>query len=232
MKIELSHDFLAKKIYEEASTEDKNQSKAMRYLQECFVAYRYNNKNLLLTSNDLQYLEPYLEKLEYDNAIQHYLEESQQKVAKDRKWAAFKKYGTAATMVMFSLVMVSMWGMWHRNHSISLTGKLKEAETKLRNKNKPAPITARFPTSFRTIQLKGQIKNESHQPLSSATVHILGAITKTDAVGNFELHVVLPAKLLDQMIPVEFKQLGYETSILKIDADKSVHRHEIILKSK
>ena len=62
MKIEISHDLLARKIYERASTEDK-----MRLKISTFVRARYNDylerKQLLITS-DLNYIEPYETDLE------------------------------------------------------------------------------------------------------------------------------------------------------------------------
>lgn len=232
MKIELSHDFLAKKIYEESSVEDKNRSKAARYLQECFLAYRYNDKNLLLTPNDLHYLNPYLDKLEYNQVLHNYIQESKIKVEREKRWAAFKKYGAA---VAITLAFITPWGMWEINKSNHYQVRVAQIEDSLQtmrnNIGKGNTISAKFPTNFRTIQFQGKIVNESDQPLQGAKVHLLGAVATTRFDGSYELNLVLPPKLFGENITIEFKQLGYKTKTILVDADRPVHENKIVLQS-
>lgn len=61
MKIELSHDLLAKKIYDKASTEDKMLIKIRNFIKDRFAYFKENN--VLLSKEDLNYIEPYLKQL-------------------------------------------------------------------------------------------------------------------------------------------------------------------------
>lgn len=234
MKVELAHDFLAKKIYEESSVEDKNRSKAARYLQECFVAYRYNDENLLLTANDLQYLKPYLDKLEYNQVLQNYIEESKKKVKKEKQWSAFKKYGA---VVAITLAFITPWGIWEVNKSNHYQGRVAQMEDSLyimrkNNTNNNNTALAKIPTNFRTVQFSGKITNEYNQPMEGAKIHLLGATTQTNQDGAYNLNLIVPPKLFGKDITVEFKHLGYQTATVSIDTDRPSYQHEIVLKSK
>jgi len=61
MKIELSHDLLAKKIYDKASTEDKMLMKVSNFIKDRFAYFKENN--VLLSKEDLNYIGPYTKQL-------------------------------------------------------------------------------------------------------------------------------------------------------------------------
>jgi hypothetical protein len=62
MKIELSHDILAKRIYDKASSDDKMLLKVREFLADR-LAY-YEESNILLSKADLRYISPFLDELE------------------------------------------------------------------------------------------------------------------------------------------------------------------------
>lgn len=61
MKIELSHDLLAKKIYDKASMEDKMLIKVRNFIKDRFAYFKENK--VLLSKEDLDYISPYLKQL-------------------------------------------------------------------------------------------------------------------------------------------------------------------------
>ncbi len=63
MKIEISHDLLARKVYEKASADDKMRLKVSTFIRARYAEYK-ERKTLLITV-DLNYIEP------YENDLQH-----------------------------------------------------------------------------------------------------------------------------------------------------------------
>lgn len=61
MRIELSHDLLAKKIYDKVSAEDKMLTKIRNFIKDRFVYFKENS--VLLSKEDLNYIGPYLKQL-------------------------------------------------------------------------------------------------------------------------------------------------------------------------
>lgn len=75
MKIELSHDSLARRIYEKASTEDK-----MLLEKQNFIKNRYSyylKSKILLDEESLKYIRPYLIKLSLDKNILVFIRKSE-----------------------------------------------------------------------------------------------------------------------------------------------------------
>lgn len=64
MKLELSHDILALKIYNKASTEDKMVIKIRNFIKNRFAYFKENK--VLLSKDDLDYIRPYVHKVNLD----------------------------------------------------------------------------------------------------------------------------------------------------------------------
>lgn len=79
MKIELSHDLLAKKIHEKASAEDKMLLRVRKFIQDRFNYF--NESKALLSFNDINYISPYLDKLSLEPHETRFIRRS-----KDRLW--------------------------------------------------------------------------------------------------------------------------------------------------
>lgn len=58
MKVELAHDILAKKVYEKASSEDKMILKIEQLIARNYE--RYQERNILMSSEDMEYIAPFL----------------------------------------------------------------------------------------------------------------------------------------------------------------------------
>ena len=58
MKYELTHDTIAKQIFDKASTEARTRRKIEKYIHERYEAY--NQRGARLTQDDIDYIQPYL----------------------------------------------------------------------------------------------------------------------------------------------------------------------------
>lgn len=96
MKIELSHDLLAKKIHEKASAEDKMLLRVRKFIQNRFNYF--NESKALLSLNDINYISPYLDKLSLEPHETRFIRRS-----KDRIWIIA---GTAAFVVFFFIGVI------------------------------------------------------------------------------------------------------------------------------
>lgn len=79
MKIELSHDLLAKKIYDKASTEDKMLIKISNFIKNRFAYFKENN--VLLSKDDLNYIRPYLSLITLEKHEIIFIQRSQQTIS-------------------------------------------------------------------------------------------------------------------------------------------------------
>lgn len=100
MKIELSHDILAKKVYEKASSEDR-----MRLKIEQFVHQRYayfQQRGALLGAEDINYVQPYLSLLIISPEELAFIKKS--------KSATQRKFIIGAVIVgVFIVVILILW---------------------------------------------------------------------------------------------------------------------------
>ncbi|WMX13713.1 MULTISPECIES: hypothetical protein [unclassified Aureispira] len=82
MKIELSHDLLAKKIYDKASTEDKMLIKIRNFIKNRFAYFKENK--VLLSREDLDYISPYLKQLTLEQHELIFIDRSKQALVLQR----------------------------------------------------------------------------------------------------------------------------------------------------
>ncbi len=94
MKIELSHDLLAKKIHEKASQEDKMLLRIRKFIQDRFTYF--NESKALLSLKDINYISPYLDKVSLEPHEQRFIRRS-----KDRIWIF---------AIALALVILGVWG--------------------------------------------------------------------------------------------------------------------------
>ncbi|MFT5645465.1 MAG: hypothetical protein ACI976_000135 [Aureispira sp.] len=100
MKIELSHDLLAKKIYDKASTEDKMRMKISNFIRGRFVYFKENK--VLLSKENLDYIAPYLEKLTLEPAELIFIERS--------KRALWLKFAVAGGIIV-AIILLMVYSM-------------------------------------------------------------------------------------------------------------------------
>ena len=82
MKIELSHDALARRIYEKASAEDKSRLRVTAFIRNRFAFYQENRS--LLRTDDLSYIRPYLKTLDLSPEEEAFIKRSR-RVAQAKK---------------------------------------------------------------------------------------------------------------------------------------------------
>jgi len=233
MKLELAHDFLAKKIFEEASIEDKNRAKVTKYLQERFKHYQVSS-DLLLNRRDLNYIKPYLNEIDLTKEEALFVQQSKKNLKTKRYWIKAQNY---ATIVGFCALIFSSWALWERNRfnstqdqlaSVKDTIDLIRAEQRQFTllENKEAKKTA---VVFDAIKVSGEVKDSRGEVLPNCRVALLGAATKTNEAGAFEMFVVLSPEDMTKDIQLTFSKEGYITNHKKLDTDKQKVTVDVVL---
>lgn len=82
MKLELSHDILAKRIFDKTSAEDKMRLKIHHLLNDRLVYYQ--EQKALLSKDDLDYLAPFLGTIPIDAAHKELIEKSREAIRRRR----------------------------------------------------------------------------------------------------------------------------------------------------
>ncbi|MFK7798247.1 MAG: hypothetical protein AB8E82_12400 [Aureispira sp.] len=108
MKIELSHDLLAKKIHEKASDEDKMLLRIRKFVQDRF--HYFSENNALLSLKDISYITPYLDKISLEPHETRFIRRS-----KDRLWII-----TGTTVFSILGVIALIFYFIHRTDKIEL----------------------------------------------------------------------------------------------------------------
>jgi len=117
MKLELSHDILAKKIYDLASTEDKMLVKISSFVSNRYAFYE--ETSVLLSQRDLNYVSPYIHKITLDKPVEIFLRKSKRR-------SRFKRFALMILMVHV-VVILTIAGL----NSIFTFNKLSAVKTKL-----------------------------------------------------------------------------------------------------
>lgn len=237
MKIELAHDFIAKKIYEEASLEDKARARATKFLHERYQHY-VSSKKMLLTKDDLMYIRPYIDGMDLDEAEELYIRESKRIIKRTKQMVQIKN---AVVLVLFCGIIFSSWGFWEHKRFSAVSKDLATAQDSinilLRNQEKAStttdiPIKDAAHTSsvlehqlphseafFSTVKLVGSVKTEQGQPIVDALVQVMGAEAYTKENGRYELYLVLSPEHIGRQIPVVISKTNYESIQETIDSD-------------
>lgn len=125
MKIELSHDLLAKKIHEKASDEDKMLLRIRKFIQDRF-AY-FNESNALLTFNDISYIRPYMDKISLEPHELRFIRRS-----KERLWLM-----TGAIIIAIIGVIGLIFYLMHQSHKRDLQNQKRlERQVQLHEKTR------------------------------------------------------------------------------------------------
>lgn len=244
MKIELAHDFIAKKIYEEASIEDKARVRASRFLHDRYQHY-LDSKGLLLNQQELIYVEPYTSEMDLETGEVQYLQLSKTAVKK-RKFRSRVKDGFIVGLAC--TVVVSTWGFWERSRFTDTFRALNDAQDSINilrnmvpeysdvadektfagNENLSTesasydPSAQSIPTElYSTINLSGIVQNEQNQPVVKAMVQVFGAEVFTDEKGKFDMHLVLSPKDLKNDVQIRVSKPNFKTASQDIDIEQT-----------
>jgi hypothetical protein len=235
MKIELAHDFIAKKIYEEASIEDRARARATKLIHERYQHYLSFN-SFLLTERELIYVDPFMERMDLMEGELSYIRESKKVIKKAKLLRRFKD---VVLVALLSGIIFSTWGFWERQRFFHVSKNLASAQDSIHvllrnqkegksdfsmddaNKNRlnfgVEPLSpAEF---FSTIKLQGKVTNEQNQPIAAALIQVMGAQIYTKRDGSYEIYLVLPPKHMGGNILLNISKANYLPTSKSVDTD-------------
>lgn len=102
MKIELSHDTLAKSIYDKFSEEDKMRAQIRQLLMERLVDYK--DHQTLLSKEDLNYIEPYIDSIALDREALAFIKKSERRLKRRKKQISIGILVVIILLVIFNLM--------------------------------------------------------------------------------------------------------------------------------
>jgi hypothetical protein len=85
MKVELTHDILARKVGEKVSAEDKKMRRVEKFIHDSFKTYLSRGTIAFLSKDDLEFVEPFLDKLFFSEEEKDFLEKSKENIRLQRK---------------------------------------------------------------------------------------------------------------------------------------------------
>ncbi len=118
MRIELFHDLLAKKIYEKASQEDRDQARARNIINFKFNLYQ-KIPNMFLTGKELALVTPYIPKLDLSVAQNDFIQTSKDRI----KWHYRRKY-LIYTVIAVSALFFAFMKIFEKEHKARLDNEL------------------------------------------------------------------------------------------------------------
>lgn len=110
MTIELYHDILARKVYEQASAGEKMRLKVERRIKERYAYYLETERQALLNKHLLDYITPYLGQLDITEAQRAFVEESRNAVGRA---AMRRRIYTAGVLLILILLALATW-QWNK----------------------------------------------------------------------------------------------------------------------
>ncbi len=122
MKFELSHDILAKKVYEKSSQEDKMLRKAESFVKERHAYYLA--QGVMLGKQDLEYISPYLATVDITKEEKKFIEKSRKKVTRSE---GRKLINNLLFIILPILLALLGWALYHTIQTTNALEKTKEA---------------------------------------------------------------------------------------------------------
>ncbi len=218
MKLEIAHDFIAKKVYEEASIDDKNRARAMKYLQEKYTTYQTDN-NFLLNQSDLAYIKPHLKHVLLEKEKTAYIATSESIIKRQRRNSRLKKYGVVILITAFFFLAWIFEEQQAFNQVRSQLSYAQDSIQILMRTSDPQPILDIKSSSFSPIKITGHVQNEKTQDLAACIVEVLGVSIPTQIDGSFEFYLVLSPLDMEKEVTISFSKLGYTTTYQSLDID-------------
>lgn len=241
MKIELAHDFIARKIYEEASIEDKARARATKLLTERYQHF-LTSENLLLTAQELSYIDSYQQKIDLTKGELNYIKISKKSISNAKLKARIKD---AIFVAIVCILVFSSWGLYEHQRYSNTFAELTDAKDSinyfrnmqgvelstiaLENATPPVLLNGSEIDNFSTIMITGIIKNEQDQPISKALIRVMGAEVLTNENGFFELYLALAPQYLKEKIQLQVTKTNYNLKTQLIDVDLPKNELQLVL---
>ncbi len=107
MKVEITHDILARKIYDRIGAEDKMRLKIKEFIYDRYTYFQ--EANVLLTSKDLNYISPYLEKISIEEEQEAFIKKSQQEAQKRERRRRLSVLSAITVLTLISILSFIFW---------------------------------------------------------------------------------------------------------------------------
>ncbi|MCP4437444.1 MAG: carboxypeptidase regulatory-like domain-containing protein [Aureispira sp.] len=229
MKIELSHDLIAKKVYETASIEDKARAKAEQIVKDRYI-FSLNATNFYLSDQELKFVNPYVNEITLSQEEASFVRNSRRQINKIMRTARLKNY------LIIGLVCISLFGsIAVFEHNRANEASELAQETTLYNQNLQDSIfflqrdikkmeenTVAVTTipegavELVSIQFVCTVKSSDGQPIEQARINLGGAEVKTNAQGSFDNHLLVDKVVLGEEVYVQIRQDGYRPYTQKL----------------
>lgn len=233
MKIELTHDTLAKSIYDKASHDDKALLKIANFIKDRQLYYQENKT--LLSKKDLEYIAPYLDKIVLDNSSNILIKNSKRRAESSRRL-------TIIILVVANLILLAGIGyityakfaVRLRQNKIETRKKTiqqinedkaradKRVDSLLQLKAQNAPSTSinqmdyaqRLINSYDTLKKVNKSVEKEKKIAQSATLSSLAATALIDQTPGYAFQLAAKAWQLNQsnQQAIEIIQELYEMS--------------------
>lgn len=241
MKIELSHDLIAKKVYEAASIEDKARAKAERLVKDRYL-FSQNAKGFRLSEQELKFITPYINEITLNQEESSFIDKSKKQLNKIILTAKIKNY------LIIGLVCITLFGsiaifehnranearelaqettMYNQNLQDSIFFLQRDIQKMEENTNNPQLAGVETENiDFVSLPFSGKVISTNGKPIKNAQINLGGTRIKTNAQGKFETYLVVDRLLLGEKIYVQVSQKDYHPHREKIIID---HKKEINL---
>ncbi|MEL7531680.1 MAG: hypothetical protein AAFN10_10250 [Bacteroidota bacterium] len=107
MQYELSHDTIARQVFDKASVEARTRRKVEKYIRERHEAFELRGAKL--TQDDIDYISPYLEQVNIDAEIARFIEDGRSALIKKRIRANYLKGFLGIVAITLALVFGYLW---------------------------------------------------------------------------------------------------------------------------
>lgn len=201
MKIELSHDTLAKSIHDRFSNEDKMRAQIRQLLMERLTDYKEHST--LLSKDDLNYMDTYLDSIELSRETLNFIQKSKQRLKRRKKQISIAVTVSIALLILFNLTTrfanqqneklladeEQNVNRLAQEDSLKLAAEMR-ADTLYQQLLKTNPeFTKELIASFDTLKLSKEIAEKERNIAQSSTLSALGdaALRQSDKNYAFRL---------------------------------------------
>ncbi|MEM6347598.1 MAG: hypothetical protein AAF927_27170 [Bacteroidota bacterium] len=187
--VELSHDSLAAKIYDKVSVEDKTLRRVEKFIADRYLFYQ--NRDVLLTKDDVDYINPYLSKVDISPDQREFIRKSIAALTRRRRLLL-----TLATAVFLAISGLAVYSLFQRNAAVEQAAiALQNAERAEKNAEQ-ARLNAEEAEAQRQIAIAKQQEAEQ-QTLIAQNAQNLAEERRLEALKTAAAERLAKAKAIE-----------------------------------
>lgn len=243
MKIELSHDLIAKKVYETASIKDKARAQAERLVKDRYI-FSQNATDFHLSEQELKCVTPYVDEITLSQEESLFVKKSKKQLTKVVRTAKIKNYLIIglACMVVFGSIAIFEHNRANEARELAQETTLYSQDLedsifflqrdikKMTANNTAAEVLEDNTIDLVSMPFSGKVINTKGKPIKNAEINLGGTKIQTNAQGKFETYLVVDRLLLGEKTYIQVSQKNYHLHRQKfIIDDKKEHKLEITL---